>query len=70
MDTVPEAAVVNDDKGRIWLRNISSEQWRVVTHSGKTKLVNNNEVMPAKEGLDITFRVRGSDYKAVIRNNQ
>ena len=70
MDTVPEAAVVNDDKGRIWLRNISSEQWRVVTHSGKTKLVNNNEVMPAKEGLDITFRVSGSDYKAVIRNNQ
>ena len=69
-DTVPEAAVVKDANGIMLLKNISSEQWGVVTPSGKPRTLKPQEIMPVREGMSITFRVRGSDYKAVIRNNQ
>ncbi|MDY6337957.1 MAG: serine/threonine-protein kinase [Succinivibrionaceae bacterium] len=68
-DTVPEAAVENDSNGIMVIRNISSEKWTVETPSGKVKLVDPRGIMPAKEGLKICFKVKGSDYKAVIKSN-
>lgn len=44
------------DDSSLWiLKNISKYKWIVETPSGKLKEVNNDEYMPAKAGLKITF---------------
>jgi len=53
----PVAAVrINKADPSIWaLQNLSSSTWMVETPSGKLKPVAQNEIMPTKPGLKITF---------------
>lgn len=66
-DNTPDGVVTTDSNGFMLIKNVSSETWTVETPSGKIKTVAQNEILPVKEGLKITFRVHTVPYKAEIK---
>ena len=66
-DNTPDGVVTTDSNGFMLIQNISTETWTVETPSGKIKTVAQNEILPVKEGLKITFRVHTVPYKAEIK---
>lgn len=66
-DNTPDGVVTTDSNGFMLIKNISTETWTVETPSGKIKTVAQNEILPVKEGLKITFRVHTVPYKAEIK---
>lgn len=66
-DNTPDGVVTTDCNGFMLIKNISTETWTVETPSGKIKTVAQNEILPVKEGLKITFRVHTVPYKAEIK---
>lgn len=66
-DNTPDGVVTTDSNGFMLIKNVSTETWTVETPSGKIKTVAPNEILPAKEGLKITFRVHTVPYKAEIK---
>lgn len=65
-DNTPDAVVRLDANGLMLLQNISSDSWTVETPSGKIKTVVSQDVMPVREGLKITFKVRDISYRGII----
>lgn len=66
-DNIPDGVVTTDRNGFMLIKNVSAETWTVETPSGKIKTVAQNEILPVKEGLKITFRVHTVPYKAEIK---
>lgn len=66
-DNTPDGVVTTDSNGFMLIKNVSTETWTVETPSGKIKTVGQNEILPVKEGLKITFRVHTVPYKAEIK---
>ncbi len=66
-DNTPDGVVTTDSNGFMLIKNVSTETWTVETPSGKIKTVAQNEILPVKEGLKITFRVHTVPYKAEIK---
>ena len=66
-DNTPDGVVTTDSNGFMLIKIVSTETWTVETPSGKIKTVAQNEILPVKEGLKITFRVHTVPYKAEIK---
>ena len=66
-DNTPDGVVTTDSNGFMLIKNVSTETWTVETPSGKIKTVAQDEILPVKEGLKITFRVHTVPYKAEIK---
>lgn len=67
-DNKPDAIATTDANGVLLLKNISPDKWTVETPSGKVKTVEPNDMMPLKEGLKITFKIRETPYRGEIIN--
>lgn len=65
-DNQPDAIVTTDGNGVMLLKNISPDKWTVETPSGKVKLVEPQGIMPVKEGLKVTFKIREAPYRGEI----
>jgi serine/threonine protein kinase len=65
-DNTPDAVVSKDANGVMLIKNISSDKWMVETPSGKIKTVESQDIMPVKEGLKITFKIREIPYRGEI----
>jgi serine/threonine protein kinase len=67
-DNTPDAVVSKDANGVLLIKNISPDKWTVETPSGKVKTVEPQDIMPVKEGLKITFKIREIPYRGEITN--
>ena len=67
-DDTPDAIVSKDANGVLLIKNISPDKWTVETPSGKVKTVESQDIMPVKEGLKITFKIREIPYRGEITN--
>lgn len=67
-DNTPDAVVSKDANGFLLIKNISPDRWTVETPSGKVKTVESQGIMPVKEGLKITFKIREIPYRGEIIN--
>ena len=67
-DNRPDAVVSKDANGVLLIKNISLDKWTVETRSGKVKIVESQGIMPVKEGLKITFKIREIPYRGEITN--
>ena len=67
-DNRPDAVVSKDANGVLLIKNISLDKWTVETRSGKVKTVESQDIMPVKEGLKITFKIREIPYRGEITN--
>lgn len=67
-DDSPDLRVVSSpkDPAEDVIQNLTSDEWKVETPSGKIVTVAPNGIMPIKEGLIINMKIHGSMYKAVI----
>lgn len=66
-DNIPDGLVTVDNTGFPLIKNVSTEFWTVETPSGKVKTVDQQSILPIKDGLKINFRVHGTSYKAEIK---
>lgn len=66
-DNIPDGLVTVDNTGFPLIKNVSTESWTVETPSGKVKTVDQQSILPIKDGLKINFRVHGTPYKAEIK---
>jgi serine/threonine protein kinase len=55
MDNRPDVKVQLTTAGELHLQNISNNSWNVETPSGKIRVVNVNDSLPARPGLKISF---------------
>jgi hypothetical protein len=55
MDNRPDVKVQITTAGELHLQNISNNSWNVETPSGKIRVVNVNDSLPARPGLKISF---------------
>lgn len=67
-DNIPDAVVSKDANGILLIKNVSPDKWTVETPSGKVKTVESQSIMPVKEGLKITFKIREIPYRGEIIN--
>lgn len=55
VDNKPDVKVQIGSNGEMMLQNVSTNSWNVETPSGKIRVVNVNDCLPARPGLKISF---------------
>ena len=55
MDNLPDIKIQTSSSGEMMLQNVSTNSWSVETPSGKIRVVNVNDCLPARPGLKISF---------------
>lgn len=55
MDNIVDMKIQTATNGEMMLQNVSNNSWSVETPSGKIRVVNVNDFLPARPGLKISF---------------
>lgn len=67
---IAEVKTNRNNPGTWGLKNISKNKWTIETNSGKIKVLDNSEVMPVKDGLQISFNDSQQTKAKIIFLNQ